>query len=541
VRVEIAAEVCRLDAQRLGRPGAPDRVLATGQRVAILGVRCAAPRPSSSVTDGTVANVHTSQTDSVTPVLSVGIVRPYILAAIASLRRTAVIAALIAVAAPAPAVAGGPGIWTPLGTTDQLNISDLASLARTRDGTLHVAWHRRIASSSTYDLLTTPVSPAGAVGASVPVVTGWVSIGGPTLLAEGDGLALFFSGPRTNTTGDPTDGLDVAFSGGGQIWRVDNAAIAVGDFVSARDASVAAVGSTFLESWYAGQETVVHAGIYEPTAPNQRGYGDGANQGVASDGTTALVAWCTDVQGPNGVFVQPIDPGSGAPAGPASLMPGSTDVNSGVAETSCPASARVPIVARVGGGYYVVSTDGTRRVVRVWRVGTASSATLAAGTSFKQQLALTSAPDGRIWVGWIDGEKLTLRRSNKAATVFGATVTVRASPPSSAGSVYQLDLSAQADRVDAVARTDGTGAGPALYHTQSYPGLTLSATGSRRASFRVTDAGDPVAGATITVAGRKLTTSAQGRASVRPSPGSYTATASKSKYVSATAKIRITR
>jgi hypothetical protein len=464
------------------------------------------------------------------------------LAAMASRRRTAVTAALLALAAPAPAVAGGPGIWTPLGTTDQLNISDLASLARTRDGTLHVAWHRRIASSSTYDLLTTPVSPAGAVGTSVPVVTGWVSLGGPTLLAKGDGLTLFFSGPRTNTTGDSSgDGLDVAVSlDSGATWQWVNGAIAVGDFVSARDASVAAVGGTFVESWYAGQETVAHAGL-NPGTPNQRGYGDGANQGVASDGTTALVAWCTGVQGPNGVFVQPIDPGTGAPAGPASLMPGSTVVNSGVAETFCPASARVPIVARVGGGYYIVSTDGTRRVVRVWRVGTASSATLAAGTSFKQQLALASAPDGRLWAGWIDGEKLTLRRSNKAATVFGATVTVRASAPSSGGGVYQLDLSAQADRVDAVARTDGTGTGPALYHTQSYPGLTLSATGGRRASFRVTDAGDPVAGATVTVAGRTLTTSAQGRASVRPSPGGYTATASKSKYVSATAKIRITR
>jgi hypothetical protein len=458
----------------------------------------------------------------------------------ACLRRIAMSAALFALAAPGSAAAGGPGAWTPVGTTDQLNISELASLARTRDGTMHVAWFRRIRSSSTYDLLTTPVSPAGAVGASGPVVTGWVSLGGPTLLAQGGGLALFFSGPQTNTTGDPHDGLDLATSAdGGATWAVANSAVAAGDFVSARDASVAAVGGTFVESWYAGRETVVHAGL-DPGTPNQRGYADGANQGVASDGTTALVAWCTGVQGPNGVFVQPIDPGTGAPAGPASLMPGSTVVRGGVAETFCSASARVPLVARTGGGYFAVSTDADRLAVRVWRVGAPSSATVAAGSITKQFLALAGAPDGRVWVGWFEDGRLRLRRSNKAATTFGATVTVAARPPGDGGA-DALDLNAQADRVDAVARTSANDNSVALFHTQSYPGLTLSATGGRLASFRVTDAGDPVAGAKITVGGLTVTTDSHGRAHARPSPGRHTATASKAKYVSATVKVRITR
>jgi hypothetical protein len=316
-------------------------------------------------------------------------------------------------------------------------------------------------------------------------------------------------------------------------------AIAAGDFVSARDASVAAVGNRFVESWYAGSETVVHAGL-DKNVPNQRGYGDGANQALASDGGTALVAWCTGVQGPNGLYVQAIDPGTGAPAGPASLMPGSTVVRGGVAETFCSASARVPLVARTGGGYFAVSTDANRLAVRVWRVGAPRSATVAAGSITKQYLALAGAPDGRLWVGWFEDGKLNLRRSNKAATNFGATVTVAAKPPG-AGGADALDLNAQADRVDAVARTSANDNSVALFHTQSYPGLTLTATGGRRASFRVTDAGDAVAGARVHVAGRTLTTDSQGRASVRPSPGRYTATASKAKYVSATAKVRVTR
>ncbi len=435
-----------------------------------------------------------------------------------------------------------PGNWTPLGTSGQLNISDLVGLARTVDGDLHVAWHRRTP-NGLYDLLTTPISPTGAVGASVPVVSGWASIEGPTLVVEGDVggqvLTAYFSGTPTTTTGDPHDGLDAAVSAdGGRSWGLLANAIAQGSFVSARDTSVVGgYGGPSVQAWYAGEETVVHAG-FDKSIPPQRGYGSGTDQSLARDASGAvLVGWCTGVQGPNGVFVQPVALSSGAPAGPAALMPGSTVVTNGVAETFCPASTRVPLVARSGGGFYVVSTDGQRHAVRVWRVGTASSATLAAGTSTKQQLALANAPQGRLWVGWMEDGKLKLRRSNPAATVFGATVTV-AAPPGDGG-VYQLDLASQADRVDAVARSSTSDNVVALYHTQSYPGLSLSATGGHgRGSFRVTDAGDAVAGAKVRVAGRTATTNGQGRASLRLPRGRYTATASKARYVSATDRVR---
>jgi hypothetical protein len=55
---------------------------------------------------------------------------------------------------------------------------------------------------------------------------------------------------------------------------------------------------------------------------------------------------------------------------------------------------------------------------------------------FKQQLALAGAPSGRLWVGWMQDGELKLRRSNRAASVFGATVTV-AGPPEGGGA-YQL-------------------------------------------------------------------------------------------------------
>ncbi len=462
-------------------------------------------------------------------------------------------AVMLTFAAPAAATAGPPGSWTKVSSAGQLNPSDLASVARTDDGFLHVAWFRRIPSSSTYDLLVSPVSPGGVVGRETRVATGWASLGGPTLLAYGNELSLFFSGPQTSITGDPHDGLDLATSSdAGASWAVAPTAIAAGDFVSARDASVVEFDyRRYLESWYAGRETVVHAGL-DPLTANQRGYGDGANQNIASNVNIkpgALVTWCTGVQGANGVYVQFVDPKTGAPVGPASLMPGSTVVHDGVAQTFCPAAAKVPLVTTVAydhddhylsSGYFVASTDADRRAVRVWRVGSKNAMTLAMGDTTKQYLALATNPDGigRFWVGWIEDEKLKLRRSNNTASAFGKTVTV-GKIPFGRGGIDALDLAGQDDRVDAVVRLTNGNNEVALYHTQSYPGLTLSATGGQNAVFHVTDAGDPVSGARIKVAGHTLTTDTQGRATVRLRPGHFTATVSKAKYVSDSAKLQI--
>jgi hypothetical protein len=57
--------------------------------------------------------------------------------------------------------------------------------------------------------------------------------------------------------------------------------------------------------------------------------------------------------------------------------------------------------------------------------------------------------------------------------------------------------------------------------------------------FGVTDAGDAVSGATIRVAGHTVTTNGRGQASVTLPSGRYTATASKDKYVSASAALRV--
>ena len=58
-------------------------------------------------------------------------------------------------------------------------------------------------------------------------------------------------------------------------------------------------------------------------------------------------------------------------------------------------------------------------------------------------------------------------------------------------------------------------------------------------SYRVLDAGFGVAGASVRVGGRTLTTDGKGRAKVKLARGRYKATASKTNYVSASVRFRI--
>jgi hypothetical protein len=169
--------------------------------------------------------------------------------------------------------------WRSLHTSGQLDISDLVGTARGGDGVLHVAWQRR-APDGLYDLVQTPVTATGAVRSPTPIVSGWASIEGPTLLASGSALFAFFSGTQTLVTGDPHEGVDYAVTAdGGTTWALAPTAVAAGDFAGQRDASVALGPDGALSSWYAGDETVVHFGT-DPAAPDQPGVWSGNRSGA---------------------------------------------------------------------------------------------------------------------------------------------------------------------------------------------------------------------------------------------------------------------
>jgi hypothetical protein len=72
------------------------------------------------------------------------------------------------------------------------------------------------------------------------------------------------------------------------------------------------------------------------------------------------------------------------------------------------------------------------------------------------------------------------------------------------------------------------------------PGLSLTATATTgHVTIHVTDAGDPVAGATVRIAGHLLRTAKDGLTHLDLSAGSYPVAAVKSGYVGAATRVRV--
>jgi hypothetical protein len=448
------------------------------------------------------------------------------------------------VLAAAPAAQAAP--WKQLTAANGSNI-DQVSLLRTPDGVLHVAWQHPTG-PLTGDLMHTAISAKGAIGPTSPIASGWTGFENPGLVAApGGGLRVFFGAIRSITPGDPDDDLETAASGdGGRSWALTEGSIvpkggqAYGSPVSATTLA----DGTPLQAWAGTLGTWVHAGL-TPATPIQDYQAPlghyGYDPGIAASGQGAMLAWYSNATGHLGVHAQAVGP-DGAPAGPLMAMPSTDDMNVGMI-------GRTPIAARPGGGYFVAYATGYPSLnrVRVWRVG-AGGAPALAKTGRDSTATIAAAPDGRLWAAWMDvrGSRLHVlaRRSNPQATRFGAIVDAGA--PKKTGSVYRLDASAApgggADLFAAVSR--GVQSTVATWHRRILPGLTLTASKSAvpkgraaNVTFRVTDAGRPVKGATVRAGGAGGRTNGQGRITLKIKGGTV-ARATDGGYAPATVRVK---
>jgi hypothetical protein len=470
----------------------------------------------------------------------------------------AVLALVVAIAAAALApVAATAATWTRVTSGKQGN-SNVLGVARTGDGVLHVAWNVDD-SGTAQSIHVTPISPAGKVGAAADVVSGWAGAGSPALVARPNGgLRIFFGGIHSTSAGDPLVGMILAASDpSGTAWNGDeNIDARTDDYGYGRvPGATLASGGTSLVTWYDVDQTVVlelNPDAFHRFVDASGGACCAILQNIATDSSSGAVVagWCQFDHAPNGIWLQPVNAGTGAPGGPPVRMPGTVTTFNGTEIHSCEVTQRTPLAARSGGGIFTASTAGypSTSSVLVWRFGASSSVTVGAakGESLKVP-QLAAAPDGRLWVGWLDSKgDVHLRRSNRAVTVWGAEVVV--APPKGTVSAFALDLSAQASNVDVLARFQSL-SDLQVFHTQAEPGLSLSASPtslSRKGAtvtFRVTDAGDPVKGAKVKFAGASATTSAKGVAKLAAGPfrraGKSSAKATKDGYVAGKAKLRV--
>src|SRR4029077_8523262 len=116
-------------------------------------------------------------------------------------------------------------------------------------------------------------------------------------------------------------------------------------------------------------------------------------------------------------------------------------------------------------------------------------------------VGITPAPGGRLWVYWERGGVIYYTRTNPEVTKFGAVLQTNAPKPGD--SIYRLSAEGSRERLYMLALDGPPGGSPNWWGRAVAAGLTCKALGNgkvkpgKKITFQVTDAGDPVVGASF--------------------------------------------
>jgi hypothetical protein len=439
------------------------------------------------------------------------------------MRSTLAIAAAAAVSTAAvfavSASAGPAGTWTQITHQHNGTVADVG-LARAKDGTLHAFWAgpNRNPLTAIFD---TAISPGGTVGGAKPVVSGWDTVHTPAAATAPDGsIHLVVSGQKVSSPADPNSGLNELVGPGS--WQL--AAHAFGN-ASISVASNANVRMAVLENgqlatvWTTAAKMLFQTGV-DPATPPQEITPPGDTIGaaeIALDQASgdAIVSYHGVSSG--GDYMRRVLPS----LGPAQAIP---------QDRADPP----PIAARAGGGVFTAYTpDGAS--VRLLRFGGQPRAVPVPKGAQVGAAGVATGPDGRLWIYYGNAQTTWVTRTSRSTSGLEPVQSLK-SPPG-AVQYFRLEGEGSAGPLDLFAdvTVDG-GAKDGAYHTQVHPALSLHASAKAgRVTVRVTDAGDPVAGAKVSgLPGGAKTTDAKGAVTVAVRKGSrLSLTAAKPGYVAA--------
>lgn len=402
------------------------------------------------------------------------------------------------------------------------------SFARTADGTLHVAFESNINWGASFNgVAATSISPSGHVGPLVQALNWNTSGGSPSGIP---GLAVLPSGALEATFGDSPSGdagpWGMSSSDGGSTWSAPT------DVGSHSNASSVGGGVTFQVS---GTTPVIITGCCGGISV-QQGFGAGSptyqltnsTDGVAGnvdsavdDATGAVIAAWDSAAGSGGLWFQQVAPTEGT----AVKVPVPTQYGTG---------APLIVAGRdTGPGVFAAYPENYANTTQIGLIGYGGGTVPVGSVNglHADQWGAATGPDGRIWVFWdgiINGKGVTaVTRSNKAMTRFepiqlygfnwSGGITL-----SGDGRLGPLDL--------LIGGTPATPANAAqgIYYARIMPELTEKTSIKRvghsrfRVTVKVTDAGDPVSGASVSIKGKHGTTNAQGIVKLKVSGTTHT-------------------
>jgi hypothetical protein len=272
--------------------------------------------------------------------------------------------------------------------------------------------------------------------------------------------------------------------------------------------------------------------------------GFSAFPGVGRDAKTgqvwALWASGNGGAGKDGVWAQPIIPSRGT-----LIRAPSSSASGGM--TSFGVEQDLSAAARAGGGVYTAYVTPARRSIDVWKVGAKKPLATLKDLQGPSDVIVTPGPKGRIWVYWRDDSAWHATRSNKAATRFGPITTVAI--PKGDTSDLSIAGAGPSGPLEAVALVTTGSNVDEVVARQILPKLTVRAAPhavkrGHTLTVKVTDAGDPVKGATVHFDGLKKKTNKKGKAKFKvPGNASVGKTAVKVKltgYTAASTKVTVT-
>lgn len=282
--------------------------------------------------------------------------------------------------------------------------------------------------------------------------------------SQAGGLRIFFPGIRTTNQNEVYDGMTTATAPlAATPWKLAPGPVAVKDFAYDRtpSATTSRTGTPFQAWYYTGAQIAVHKGL-DPGTPDQFFDSGTLCCAVAPSLVTdrasgdIWLAWCTGNDKPNGIWVQQVNQGSGAPVGQKQFVKGSTVPASGALKRTCD-FGRTAVAATPGGGVYVAAENGLPTTTRVllWRLGKPNPVALANSNTNHAHVKLSADASGRLWAAWIEnragGDVVVVRHSDTQVAGWSAP-TVLASPPGYAAGLFDLDLSATAHGADVLVR-----------------------------------------------------------------------------------------
>jgi hypothetical protein len=202
----------------------------------------------------------------------------------------------------------------------------------------------------------------------------------------------------------------------------------------------------------------------------------------------------------------------------------------------------MPMASTPHGTFMAACSNGTSCQLMVWKVG-AKKAHKLPHAKLPYAASLSAGPSGRLWAAWGSQthNTVSVTRSNRKDTRFGPVHTYRTacaeheivaiSGPSDGGADIALEC---------VAQLHHTFKG-AVYVTHVLPALSAHAQVSgHTVTVKVTDAGEAVKGAKVTLGGATKTTSAKGTASFHEGKsGAFKVVAKHSGYLPAHAKATV--